>query len=144
MVAVVDAVTAYNVPPQNIRMLSIGTGARAPTLGKRHLSWGGLAWWLASGTLLESFMHYGGLNAQGQTWLMIGRDRMVRLEPQGEDALVHMTDYVAARERLVPAGRAAAEAQAAAIAAALLHTPAERPTFFHGAQATLASPNWAH
>jgi hypothetical protein len=125
-------------------MLSIGTGARAPTLGKRHLSRGGLASWLVGSTLIDSFMHYGGLNAQGQAWLMVGRDRMVRLEPHGDDALVHMTDYVAARDRLVPAGRAAADAEAAVIAEALLHAPAERPTFFHGPKATLASPNWAN
>lgn len=143
MVAVVDAVTAYNVPPQNIRMLSIGTGARAPTLRRRHLSWGGLVSWMMDGTLIESFMHYSGLNAQGQAWLMIGRDRMVRLEPEGEDAAVHLTDYAAARGRLVPAGRHAAEAHQALIVQALLHSPAQPPTFFHGPQATLVSPNWA-
>jgi patatin-like phospholipase/acyl hydrolase len=142
MVAVVDALSCYDLDPRQIRLFSIGTGSRVPALKKRQLSLGGLLSWALDGTLSDSIMHYGSLNATGQAGLLMGRDRLTRAEPTGDDALVHMTDYASAMKLLVPAGQNAAGWVSAAIGDFFFQVPADTPTFFHGPRG-VDTPDWA-
>lgn len=142
MVAVVDAMTCYDLQPEQIRMLSIGTGAPAPALTQRQLHAGGAINWILRGPLIESFMQYASANADGQAGLLIGRDRMIRLAPHGDDALIDMTDFEESKARLVPAGTRAADDALTAIADAFLRTDVEPPTFFYGNRASVVPPDF--
>lgn len=142
MVAVVDAVSCYDIRPEQIRVFSIGTGARSPALDDKHLGWGGVFSWILSGDLIEQFMNFSGQNADGQAGLLIGRDRLLRIAPQGEAALVHMTDYPSAVRLSVPAGVADAAALLDRFSAAFGGSQRSIPEFFHGPQATDEAPNW--
>ncbi|MDB5452426.1 MAG: Patatin-like phospholipase [Caulobacteraceae bacterium] len=130
MVAVVDALTCFDLQPRQLRMLSIGTGAGPIRASNRHVNWGGIVSWMFKGHLIESLMNYASLNADGQAGLMMGRDHLVRIAPQGRAAEVQMTDYRAAHDLLVDAGEAAALALVQEVQADFLY-PAARPHFYY-------------
>jgi hypothetical protein len=65
---------------------------------------------------------------------------MIRVTPEGADAMIDMTDAASAIERLPVAAEAAVGAYAEKIAA-MLGTSTEPPDFYHGPRAV--GPNWA-
>jgi patatin-like phospholipase/acyl hydrolase len=133
MIAVVDALSCFNIERRQIRMLSLGGGSRKPKLGNWQLRLGGIAGWLLpNGTLIESMMHYSTMNADGQAGLLIGRDRLMRIQPEGPAAEVHMTDFVQAARLLPPEAERLAISFGEAIAADFLSTLAEPAVFHHG------------
>lgn len=89
MVAVVDALTAYDIAPDQIRVLSIGTG-NAPFSLKRSSIFGG---WLNWAEIIKAAMFLTTDNATAQVQLLLGPERCVRLEPTNDDASVEMDDY---------------------------------------------------
>ncbi|MEZ5997051.1 MAG: CBASS cGAMP-activated phospholipase [Hyphomonadaceae bacterium] len=135
MVGVVDALSCYDIAPSQIRVLSIGAGAVKPVLGTGPLTFGGALGWLHRGVLLESMMHYSARNADGQAGLLIGRDRLVRIEPQGNAAAIHMTDHAQAAA-LLPAEAERAVSDLATQLAPLLVADRAPPGFFYGPAAT--------
>ena len=135
MVAVVDALTCFDIDRRQIRILSIGTGGRRPALGAGQLKSGGLAGWLYRGALIESLMQYGSLNADGQAGLIVGRDRMVRAIPTDEEGVVNMTDFAAAMKTLVPAGERVADSLRDQISTAFFGERAQPAPFYHGPKA---------
>ncbi|MDZ4759861.1 MAG: patatin-like phospholipase family protein [Alphaproteobacteria bacterium] len=89
MIAVVDALSCFNIERRQIRMLFLGGGSRKPKLGSWQLHLGGIAGWLlANGALIESMMHLSAMNADGQAGLLIGRDRLTRIQPEEPAAAV--------------------------------------------------------
>ncbi len=135
MVAVVDALSCFDIDRRQIRILSIGTGGRRPALGAGQLKLGGLAGWLYRGALIESLMQYGSLNADGQAGLLVGRDRMVRAIPTDEEGVVNMTDYTAAVETLLPAGERVADSLRESLSDEFFRDAAEPMKFYHGPNA---------
>lgn len=138
MVGVVDALSCYAISPQQIRILSIGSGTKKPILGAGAVTFGGALGWMHRSALIESLMHYSAMNADGQAGLLVGRDRLLRIEPEGTAASVQMTDYKAA------AGILPAEAERATRAlceqiAPLLVQDREPPVFYHGPRASQES-----
>ena len=87
--------------------------------------------WLHRGVLIESMMHYSARNADGQAGLLIGRDRLVRIEPQGNAAAIHMTDHAQAAA-LLPAEAERAVSDLATQLAPLLVADRAPPGFFYG------------
>ncbi|MCC6787767.1 MAG: patatin-like phospholipase family protein [Hyphomonadaceae bacterium] len=136
MVAVVDALSCFDIARRQVSILSIGTGSPQPIITEEQMSGGRKAW----STIHDSFIYYADKNATGQAGLLIGRDRMIRVAPEGDDALIDMTDAASAIERLPVAAEAAVTACAGRIAA-MLSTRAERPSFYHGPHAV--SPIWS-
>lgn len=96
MVALVDALTAYDVSPDQIEIFSIGTGNAPFTLRKDRVLSGLIAWREA----IRAAMFLTTDNATAQVKLMLGPERCLRLEPEGEDAAIEMDDYDAAFARL--------------------------------------------
>lgn len=96
MVALVDALTAYDLTPEQIEVFSIGTG-NAPFELSRPDVFGGMWAWKE---VIKAAMFLTTDNATAQAKLLLGPDRCLRLEPAGKDALVEMDDYDAALGRL--------------------------------------------
>lgn len=96
MVALVDALTAYDLTPEQIDVFSIGTG-NAPFELSRPDVFGGMWAWRE---VIKAAMFLTTDNATAQAKLLLGPDRCLRLEPGGEDATVEMDDYNKAFARL--------------------------------------------
>lgn len=135
MVGLVDALACFEIGRRQVQILSIGAGSRAPTVTEQQMT-GGMAAWR---TIHDSFIHYADKNANGQAGLLIGRDRIVRVAPDGPNAEIDMTDAAGAIERLPDVASAAVDTYAAAIAP-LLVLPSLPHAFYHGARAT--QPDW--
>jgi patatin-like phospholipase/acyl hydrolase len=96
MVALVDALTAYDLTPDQIEVLSIGTGNAPFSLSKSGVFAGLWAW----KEIIKAAMFLTTDNATAQAKLLLGSDRCLRIEPKGDDATVEMDDYDDAFSRL--------------------------------------------
>lgn len=96
MVALVDALTSYNLAPEQIDVFSIGTGNPPFELRRPDVLGGMWAW----KEVIKAAMFLTTDNATAQAKLLLGPDRCLRLEPVGDDALVEMDDYDGAFARL--------------------------------------------
>lgn len=136
MVALVDALSCFDIDRRQVRILSIGTGAKRPLISDEQMTGGRAAW----RTIHDSFIYYADKNANGQAGLLIGRDQMVRVTPDGVGAEIDMTDAGKALERLPIAADAAIALHAEKITA-FFGAGAQSPDFYHGPQAV--EPVWA-
>jgi len=96
MVAVVDALSAYDLAFDQIDIFSIGTGNAPFELSKPDVFRGLVAWREA----IKAAMFLTSDNAAAQVKLLLGPDRCLRLEPSGADACIEMDDYDSAFARL--------------------------------------------
>jgi patatin-like phospholipase/acyl hydrolase len=92
MVALVDALTSYDLTPDQIEVFSIGTGNAPFELSEPDVFGGMWAW----KEIIKAAMFLTTDNATAQAKLLLGPDRCLRLEPADEAALVEMDDYDAA------------------------------------------------
>jgi patatin-like phospholipase/acyl hydrolase len=96
MVALVDALTAYDLTPDQIEIFSIGTGNAPFSLSRSGVLAGMWAW----KEIIKAAMFLTTDNATAQVKLLLGPERCLRIQPQGEDAAVEMDDYNEAFSRL--------------------------------------------
>ena len=96
MVALVDALTAYDITPDQVQMLSIGTGNAPFSLSRDKVMSGLVAW----REVIRAAMFLTSDNATAQVKLLLGPERCLRIEPAGDDAYVEMDDYDEAFARL--------------------------------------------
>jgi patatin-like phospholipase/acyl hydrolase len=96
MVALVDALSAYDLAYDQIEIFSIGTGNAPFELRKSDVFRGLVAWREA----IKAAMFLTTDNSTAQVELLLGPDRCLRLEPSGADAGVEMDDYDRAFARL--------------------------------------------
>ena len=96
MVALVDAVTAYEVSFDQVEIFSLGTGNAPFTLRRDRVLSGLIAWREA----IRAAMFLTTDNATAQAKLLLGPEGCLRLEPIGEDADVELDDYDRAFARL--------------------------------------------
>lgn len=96
MVAVIDALTCYDLEPQQIQVLSIGTG-NPPFKMKRNRLFDGLITWRK---VIECAMYLNTDNTGAQAKLLLGPEQCIRLEPSGPDAEIKLDDYDAAFRKL--------------------------------------------
>lgn len=89
MVALVDALTAYDITPDQVEVLSIGTGNAPFSLSRDKVLSGLVAWREA----IKAAMFLTTDNATAQVKLLLGPERCLRIEPAGDDAAVEMDDY---------------------------------------------------
>ncbi len=95
MVALVDALSAYDLTFEQIEIFSIGTGNPPFELRKPDVVRGLIAWREA----IKAAMFLTTDNATSQAKLLLGPERCLRLEPGGADAGVEMDDYDQAASR---------------------------------------------
>ena len=96
MVSLVDALSAYAIRPEQLRILSIGTG-NPPFELKRPAVFGGIWSWKK---IIKAAMFLTSDNATAQAKLLLGPDRCLRVEPTGSAATIEMDDYDRALEVL--------------------------------------------
>ncbi len=89
MVALVDAVSAYDVSFDQIEILSIGTGNAPFALHRPKVLGGAIAWREA----IKAAMFLTTDNATAQAKLLLGPERCLRIEPEQADALIELDDY---------------------------------------------------
>lgn len=90
MNAVVDALACFDVPRDNIRVLSLGTGEATFTVDQKARSGGALEW-----AFMRSFSAAAraqSKNALGQAYLLLGKNNVVRIDVPESDRPIALDD----------------------------------------------------
>lgn len=98
MVALVDVLSAYDIEPEQIRILSIGTGNPPFEISSKRVLGGLFAW----REVIKAAMFLTTDNATAQAKLLLGPSRCFRIEPEGPDINIEMDDYDGAVSVLMP------------------------------------------
>jgi patatin-like phospholipase/acyl hydrolase len=122
MLAVVEAMIAYDVPRERIKVLSIGCGDE-PYHVTRRMTWGGLWHWRK---IIGAAMRAQSLAATNQARLLLGPANVVRIEPTLVGPPIELDDYRRAIDELFPAASAAVAAQRGRVAEMFLAQFAEQ------------------
>ena len=78
MIGLVEALSSFKTKRSDIAILSIGCGENPYTISRMQRWLGGkLAW----SSIIFGAMHFQSMNAVGQAGLLIGRDRIIRVDP---------------------------------------------------------------
>lgn len=96
MVALVDSLSCFSIGRGQVRILSIGCGNRPYIVDKKKYGGGMWAW----RKILESAMHLQSSNARGQAGLLIGRDRITRVDPGPLAEEIELDDWTEAVAKL--------------------------------------------
>lgn len=98
MVGLVDAVSCFDVPKENIRILSLGcSNHNYATVKGWKISMGGLLVWR---NIIYASMQLQSMNALGQAGLLIGRDKIIRIAPPESQRAIALDDWMRASEEL--------------------------------------------
>lgn len=135
MIAVVDALCCFDVPAENIRILSIGTGDTLfSTASRSNAGWFG--WIMPAGAappmVFQAAVKAQSHNANGQAGLLVGRGNFVRIDPSEGKYPIEMDDVQraclelpeAARSHVEGSGRGVAEMFLDELACAYVKCPA--------------------
>lgn len=136
MIGLVDALSAIDLQRRDIHILSLGCGDSGVPFNAGQVMAGGLWHWRE---IISAAMHLASQNSLGQAGLLIGRDHLVRIEPDLIDARIAMDDYLAAERALPAAGEAAAMAHLDAMRD-FFAEPASQAPAFHGPKVEAVSP----
>ena len=105
MNALVDALACYDVDRAQVQILSLGCGETAFKVDER-LSKGGLLQWRG---VITAAMRAQSLNALGQAYLLVGKDRVMRVDAPESPNPIALDDYLRAREELPAMARSLVE-----------------------------------
>ena len=109
MMALVEALTCFTVRRENIVILSIGCGQDGFRLSSKQAAGAGQYHWRE---IIYVAMHYQSLTAVNQAGLLIGRDKVTRLDrPEGSES-IDLDDWDKARRLLPEEALAVAEQSA--------------------------------
>lgn len=111
MQALVDVLACYEVPRENIRILSIGTGDETVELAKRHLKGGKLDWGVSTQVplLFRLAARAQSKNALGQAFLLVGKPNVIRVDLDERERHMDLDDVARAKAELPNFARAHAE-----------------------------------
>ena len=96
LVGVTEALSAFEIAPEQLRILSIGTGNQPYKISLKAAR-GGLWHWRS---LVLGAMSLSTDNAAAQVGLMVGSEHVVRLEPERRVASIDMDDWTEAVRHL--------------------------------------------
>ena len=99
-----DALTCFAVPRERVCILSLGCGDEPYSVGRLKVFSGGLFAWM---DIICAAMRLQSQNALGQAGLLIGADRVVRVDVPTTDDRVALDDWSRASEELPEAAIAA-------------------------------------
>ena len=122
MIGLVDALACFSIDRGHIRILSLGCGSE-PYIVERSKIWpGGLLAWRK---VVLAAMSLQSQNAIGQASLLIGADRITRVEPPIGCGRIALDDWVGAMERLPEAAERAVDATGDLLALTFLSHPVD-------------------
>ena len=104
MIGLVDALTCFAVPRERVCILSLGCGDEPYSVGRLKVFSGGLFAWM---DIICAAMRLQSQNALGQAGLLIGADRVVRVDVPTTDDRIALDDWSRASEELPEAAIAA-------------------------------------
>lgn len=121
MIALIEALSCFAISRDQVRILSLGCGAVRQRIGKWKNRLGGkLLWW----DLILAAMDLQSQNANGQAGLLIGADRLLRIEPPTDAEPIDLDDWRRAADELPSASEAALDAHGDEAATIFLDRPA--------------------
>ena len=121
MVGVVEALTALGASRRRIRVLSLGCGSEPYRVGRWKMRAGGQLWWR---DVILGAMRYQSLGALGQARLLLGADRVDRIEPDSTSPPIPLDDWKRARAELPRAAAAAVEEHGQKVLSSYMDHPA--------------------
>ena len=121
VVGLVEALTAFSVPRGRIRILSLGCGSEPYRVGRWKLHFGGLFSW---SDIVEGAMRYQSLSALGQAQLLVGADRIDRIEPHLPGPRIALDDWPRAAAELPSAAVTVVEGERGTVLSSYLDRPA--------------------
>ena len=121
MVGLVDALACFAVPRERIRILSVGCGDNPYTVGAFRKKLGGMLAW---SNIISAAMRSQSLSALGQAGLLIGADRIVRVDAPLNGKPVQLDDWKRASHELPLAATAALQKHGQTVASLFLQEPA--------------------
>ena len=124
MVGLIDALSCFSIERTQVRILSIGCGSRPYIVDRRRISGGLLAW----RKVIESAMHLQSSNALGQAGLLIGRDKITRVDPGPIGATIELDDWIGAVEKLPNEAQKSAARIGRYISVNMLYKPVDKYT----------------
>lgn len=96
MVAIVDALTAYDITREQIKILSIGTGNPVFEIGRSAAKGGRWSW----RHVINAAIYLTTDNALAQANLILGPERVLRLQPDEDGARIALDDWQGAARKL--------------------------------------------
>ena len=122
MMALVEALTCFTVQRENIVILSIGCGQDGFQINVKQTAGAGQYHWRE---IIYVAMHYQSLTAVNQAGLLVGRDKVTRLDRAEGTERIELDDWEKARQLLPEEARAVAEEYSGRIAGTFFtHTSA--------------------
>ncbi len=107
MIALVDVLSCFDVPLENVRILSLGCGDDPYVVDRPKIVRGGALAWR---DVIYAAMRLQSLNALGQAGLLIGANRIIRADAPASEAKIRMDDWARASAELPGAASAALDA----------------------------------
>ena len=123
MIALVDALSCFSVPPERVRILSLGCGDDPYVVNHSKVQLGGLLAWR---DIIYAAMRFQSLNALGQAGLLIGADRIIRANPPTSENEIQMDDWTRAVSELPGAAESALDELGESVSKVFLSEPASR------------------
>ena len=128
MIALVEALSAFDVRREQIKILSLGCGSTPFKTNKQMIQLGGFAaWW----KIMFAAMHFQSVTALGQAGLLIGQDRITRIDAPVSDRPIGLDDWKRATTELLPAAEESVDRSGESIASTFLTSRAENYQPFH-------------
>jgi hypothetical protein len=122
MVGVADALACFNVPRGRMKVLSLGCVRDTFEMGLMRRLLGGQLFW--AGLIFES-MHMASHNAVGQARLILGGDRVMRIEADPITPPLELWDWSGCRDALPSMANRLFEQHGKDVAAMFLYSEAE-------------------
>ncbi len=121
MLAVIEALTAFDVDRDRIDVLSLGCGDEPYRVNRWQRRFGGLYFWR---TAIFAAMRLQSLAATNQARLLLGPGQVIRIDAPTNEAKIALDDCARATAELVPAAKALAADWGETVARMFLDKPA--------------------
>ncbi len=121
MAALVEALSCFTTRRKGIRILSIGCGENPFQITEGQAKKSGMVYWRG---VIEVAMHLQSVTAVNQAGLLIGRDRVTRLDRPDECELIALDDWTKAKDLLPGEAREVVRENARPLVETFLTRPA--------------------
>lgn len=121
MNALTDALACFEIDRSQIKILSLGCGETTFRVDSAKARGGMLQW----RNVISAAMRAQSLNALGQSYLLVGKDNVTRIDAPESPRSIPLDDYTRAREELPAMARSLVEGAGREIARVFLSTPAD-------------------
>jgi hypothetical protein len=128
MAVVIDALSAYDITREQIEIFSIGTGNAPYEISKFAVHVG----FFRCREIIKGAIFLTTDNAQAQATLLLGPEKILRLEPTGTAAAIELDDWKSAVTQLVPLAKTDFESNRAQIEGFFREKVAPRHRFYTG------------